>query len=88
MAVLLFDSEKALECILRDRAFSQLTKLAGSNGLKLMMEDLLRGTRYLLLGKDGTVSKKLCVARGVRQGSVEGPVVFPALHFSHLRIGL
>ena len=43
------------------------------------MEDLHRGTLYLLLGKDGTVSKKLCVSRGVRQGSVEGPVVFLAL---------
>ena len=44
------------------------------------MEDLHRGTRYLLMVKDGTVSKKLCVSRGVRQGSVEGPVVFLALY--------
>ena len=42
--------------------------------------DLHRDTRYLLLGKDGTVSKKLCLSQGVHQGSVEGPVVFLALH--------
>ena len=46
----------------RDKAFSEVAKLAGSNDLKLTMEDLHRGTRYLLLGKDGTVSKKLCVS--------------------------
>ena len=34
----------------------------------------------MLLVKDGTVSKKLYVSRGVRQGSVEGPVVFLALY--------
>ena len=52
----------------------------GSNGLKLIMEDLRRSTRCLLLVKHGKVSKKLCVSRGVRQGSVEGPVVFLALY--------
>ena len=80
MAVLLSDSEKAFDCIPRDRAFSEMTKLAGSNGLKLITEDFHRGTRYLLLGKDGTVSKKLCVSWGARQGSVQGLVVFLALH--------
>ena len=80
MAVLLFDLEKAFDCIPRDRAFSELAKLAGSNDLKLIMEDLHRCTRYLLLVKDGTVSKKLCVSEGVRQGSVEGLVVFLALY--------
>ena len=80
MAVLLFDLEKAFDYIPRDRAFSESTKLAGSNGLGLIMEDLHRGTRYLLLGKDGFVRKKLSVSRGVRQGSVEGPVVFLALY--------
>ena len=49
MAVLLFDLEKAFDCIPRDRAFSELAKLAGSNDLKLIMEDLHRCTRYLLL---------------------------------------
>ena len=34
----------------------------------------------LFASGDGTVSKKLCVSRGVRQGSVEGPVVFLALY--------
>ena len=82
MVVLLFDLEKAFDCITRDRAFSELSEMAGSNGLKLMMEDLHRGTRYLLLGKDGKVSKKLCVSRGVRQGSVEGLVVFLTLYNS------
>ena len=76
MAVLLFDPEKAFDSIPRDRAFSELSEMARSNGLKLIVEDLHRGTRYLLLVKDG----KLCVSRGVRQGSVEGPVVFLALH--------
>ena len=72
--------EKAFDCIHRNKAFSELAKLAGSNDLKLIMVDLHRRTRYLLLVKDGTVSKKLCVSRGVRQGSVEGPVVFLALY--------
>ena len=80
MAVLLFDPEKAFDRIPRERAFSELSEMAGSNGLKLIMEDLHRGTRYLLLVKDGKVSKKLCVSRGVRQGSVEGPVEFLALY--------
>ena len=80
MAVLLFDLEKAFECIPRDRAFSELSETAGSNGLQLIMEDLHSNTRNLLLVKDGTVSKTLCVSRGVRQGSVEGPVVFLAVY--------
>ena len=57
--MLLFDLEKAFGC-LRD------AKLAGSNGLKLIVEDFHRGTSYLLLG--------------ARQGSDEGPVVFLALY--------
>ena len=80
MVVLLFDLEKAFDCVPRDKAFSELAKLVGSNDLKLIMEDFYRGTRYLLLGKDGTVRKKLCVPRAVRQGSVEGLVVFLALY--------
>ena len=35
-----------------------------------------QGHPLFLSGTDGKVSKKLCVSRGVRQGSVEGPVVF------------
>ena len=61
MAVSLFDLEKAFDYIPRDRAFSESTKQAGSNGVGLTIEDLHRGTRYLLLGKDGSVRKKLCV---------------------------
>ena len=74
-----FGLAKAFDCVPRDKAFSELAKLAGSNDLKLIMEDFHRGTRYLLLGQDGPVSKKLCVSRGVRQGSVGGPVLFLAL---------
>ena len=80
MAVLLFDLEKAFDCIPRDMAFSELSEMAGSNGLKLIMEDLHSGTRCLLLVTDEKVSKKLCVFRRVRQGSVQGPMVFLALY--------
>ena len=62
MAVL-FDLEKAFDCIPRDRAFSELAKLAGSNDLKLVMEDC-KGSRYLLLGKGwNSQQETVCIPR-------------------------
>ena len=51
MAVLLFDLEKAFDCIPRDRAFSELSEMAGSNGLKLKREDLHRAPVICFWGK-------------------------------------
>ena len=81
MAVLLFDIEKAFDCIPRDRAFSELSEMAGSNGLKLIVEDLHRGTRYLLLVKDGKVSMEIrnteraIQSQGVSDVSTAAPAV-------------
>ena len=76
LAAVLFDLEKAFDKVDRARAFEVLAQKAGCIGLKLMMEEMHDGTCFMLKDAEGKLARRVVIKKGVRQGAVEGPLVF------------
>eukprot|EP00959_Pyramimonas_sp_CCMP1952_P350536 7344319-Pyramimonas_sp.AAC.1 len=74
---ILVDLEKAFDLLPRDAIWSEVHRLVENAGFTLMCAELHNGTCYLFKDpKSGKVVAKLAVQLGVRQGSVEGPLLF------------
>ena len=82
MAVLQFDLEKGFDCVPRDKAFSELAKLAESDDLKLIMEDFHRGTRFL---RWNSQQETVCIPRSAARITGRSSGVPGALQRNHGR---
>ncbi|CAK0834272.1 unnamed protein product, partial [Prorocentrum cordatum] len=80
MAVMI-DLEKAFDLIDRDDIWQALEALAARREVRLTVEELHEGTCYIARGiRTNRPARKLLIPRGVRQGSVEGPILFVAVY--------
>ena len=74
-----FDLEKAFDTIPRDRLWPAVASAANMKGLLFVLEAGDAGTCYIR-NSSGRLVTKVHVTRGVRQGSVEGPLCFILLY--------
>eukprot|EP00959_Pyramimonas_sp_CCMP1952_P451652 9456536-Pyramimonas_sp.AAC.1 len=81
LVAVLIDLEKAFDLIDRDEIWAALEALALSREARLTVEELHEGTCYIARDiRTNRPIKKLLIPRGVRQGSVEGPLPFIAVY--------
>ncbi|CAK0876112.1 unnamed protein product, partial [Prorocentrum cordatum] len=72
---------KAFDLIDRDEIWTALEALALSREVRLTVEELHDGTCYIARDiRTNRPIKKLLIPRGVRRGSVEGPLLFIAVY--------
>ncbi|CAK0838620.1 unnamed protein product [Prorocentrum cordatum] len=77
----LIDLEKAFDLIDRDEIWTALEALAQSREARLAVGGLREGTCYIARDiRANRPIKKLSIPRGVRQGSVDGPLLFIAVY--------
>ena len=80
LAAILFDLEKAFDKVPRAKVWEILQEKAKMHGVTLFFQELHDGTCYLIKDKSGNIRKRVWVNQGVRQGSVEGPILFICLY--------
>ena len=80
LAAVLFELEKAFDKVDRTTAFAALTAKAQTAGLDMYLEEMHTGTHYKIRDRSGQIQRQVSISRGVRQGSVEGPLIFVACY--------
>ena len=80
LAAVLFDLEKAFDKVDRTTAFAALAAKAQMAGLDMYLEEMHKGTYYKIRDRSGQIQRQVLISRGVRQGSVEGPLIFVACY--------
>ena len=80
MAAILFDLEKAFDKVPRQKAWRIIQEKARGYGIEAFFQELHDGTCYLLKNARGDIRRRLWIRQGVRQGSIEGPLVFICLY--------
>lgn len=80
MAVVLFDLEKAFDKVPRQMVWGILREKARGMGVDAIFQELHDGTCYLLCNAQGEIKRRIWIKKGVRQGSIEGPLVFICLY--------
>ena len=80
LAAVLFDLEKAFDKVDRTTAFAVMAAKAQTAGLDMYLEEMHKGTYYKTRDRSGQIQRQVLISRGVRQGSVEGPLIFVACY--------
>ena len=80
LAAVLFDLEKAFDKVDRTTAFAALAAKAQTAGLGMYLEEMHKGTYYKIRDRSGQIQRQVLISKGVRQGSVEGPLIFVACY--------
>ena len=88
MVGVLVDLEKAFDLLSREDLWSALSNIVEDAGFTLLCAELHSGTCYLFKDpKSQRVVAKIVVKKGVRQGAVEGPLLFVvAYHTATLKV--
>ena len=80
LAAVLFDLEKAFDKVDMRTAFAALSAKAQMAGLDVYLEEMHNGTFYKIRDRSGQIQRQVLISKGVRQGSVEGPLIFVACY--------
>ena len=80
LAAVLFDLEKAFDKADRTTAFAALAAKAQTAGLDMYLEEMHKGTYYKIRDRSGQIQRQVLIPKGVRQGSVERPLMFVACY--------
>ncbi|CAK0879420.1 unnamed protein product [Prorocentrum cordatum] len=81
LLAVLIDLEKAFDLVDRDEIWNALERLSLRRNVRWSVEELHEGTCYIARDiRTNRPIKKLLISRGVRQGSVEGPLLFIAVY--------
>ena len=80
LAAILFDLEKAFDKVDRNTTFAALAAKAQMAGLDMYLEEMHKGTYYKIRDRSGKIQRQVLISKGVRQGSVEGPLIFVACY--------
>ena len=80
LAGFLFDLQKAFDTIPRDRLWSAVSSASNLKALSVVLDAGHAGTCCIIRNRNGRPVTKVHVTRGVRQGSVEGPLCFILLY--------
>ena len=78
LAAVLFDLEKAFDKVDRPTVFAALSAKAQMAGLDMYLEEMHDGTYHKTRDLNGQIERQVLISTGVRQGSVEGPLIFVA----------
>eukprot|EP00959_Pyramimonas_sp_CCMP1952_P039359 823805-Pyramimonas_sp.AAC.1 len=75
LVAVLIDREKAIDLVDRDEIWIALERLALKRRVRLAVEELHGGARYVARDiRTNQPTEKLLIPRGARQGNVEGPL--------------
>ena len=80
LAAALFDLEKALDKVDGRTTFAALSAKAQMAGLDMYLEEMHNGTYNKIRDRSGQIQRQVLISKLMRQGSVDGPLIFVACY--------